>query len=267
MLYNKGMKKIYVEITNKCNLSCEFCIQNKRNSIFMNKNNFEIVLDKLKNTTKYLYLHVLGEPLLHPKINEFINLASKNYFVNITTNGYLIKRIIDNKKIRQINISLHSYNAKYNKSLNNYLQDIFDVTDKLKKYTYINYRIWVNSLYKDEIIKVLEQKYNKSIKEHTKLENNVYIDFDSCFIWPNINNTYYNEMGNCYALKDHLGILVDGTVVPCCLDSEGIINLGNIFKDDIKDIIKSDRYQNMLNGFKNKKKIEELCKHCNFLNR
>ena len=74
-------------------------------------------------------------------------------------------------------------------------------------------------------------------------------------------------MGNCYALKDHLGILVDGTVVPCCLDSEGIINLGNIFKDDIKDIIKSDRYQNMLNGFKNKKKIEELCKHCNFLNR
>ena len=105
MLYNKGMKKIYVEITNKCNLSCEFCIQNKRNSIFMNKNNFEIVLDKLKNTTKYLYLHVLGEPLLHPKINEFINLASKNYFVNITTNGYLIKRIIDNKNIRQINIS------------------------------------------------------------------------------------------------------------------------------------------------------------------
>lgn len=161
MLYNKGMKKIYVEITNKCNLSCEFCIQNKRNSIFMNKNNFEIVLDKLKNTTKYLYLHVLGEPLLHPKINEFINLASKNYFVNITTNGYLIKRIIDNKNIRQINISLHSYNEKYNKSLNNYLQDIFDVTDKLKKYTYINYRIWVNSLYKDEIIKVLNKNIIK----------------------------------------------------------------------------------------------------------
>ena len=264
----KYMKKVYVEITNNCNLDCSFCIKNTRKSMFMSEDNFKIILSKLKTTTDYLYFHVMGEPLLHPLINEFINIASSNnYFVNITTNGYLIKRIINNKHIRQINISLHSFDKKYNKSLNDYINDIFEVAESLKEYTYINYRIWVNSLYKDEIIKVLEQKYNKSIKEHTKLENNVYIDFDSCFIWPNINNTYYNEMGNCYALKDHLGILVDGTVVPCCLDSEGIINLGNIFKDDIKDIIKSDRYQNMLNGFKNKKKIEELCKHCNFLNR
>ena len=91
-------KKVYIEITNNCNLSCDFCIKNTRKNKFMNINDFEIILNKLKEHTNYLYFHVLGEPLIHPKINEFINLAKENNFnVNITTNGYLIKRISNNK--------------------------------------------------------------------------------------------------------------------------------------------------------------------------
>ena len=260
------MKKIYIEITNNCNLDCSFCIKNTRKSMFMSKENFKIILNKLKNTTSYLYFHVMGEPLLHPLINEFIDIASNsNYFVNITTNGYLIKRIINNKNIRQINISLHSFDTKYNKSLNDYLNDIFEVAENLKEYTYINYRIWVNSPYKKEIIKLLEDKYNTTITKHTKLDHNTYIDFDSEFIWPDLNNNYYNEVGTCYALRDHLGILVDGTVVPCCLDSKGIINLGNIFEENIENIQNRERYKNMLQGFRNNKKCEELCKHCKFM--
>lgn len=260
------MKKIYVEITNLCNLNCSFCIKNTRKGMFMSKDNFEVILSKLKNTTNYLYFHVIGEPLLHPLINEFIDIASNsNYFVNITTNGYLIKRIINNKNIRQINISLHSFDNKYNKSLNDYLNDIFEVADILKEYTYINYRIWVNSPYKKEIIKLLEDKYNIKITKHTKLDHNTYIDFDSEFIWPDLNNNYYNEVGTCYALRDHLGILVDGTIIPCCLDSKGIINLGNIFNEDIKDIQDKERYKTILQGFRNNKKHEELCKHCKFI--
>lgn len=260
------MKKIYIEITNNCNLDCSFCIKNTRKSMFMSEDNFEVILSKLKNTTSYLYFHVMGEPLLHPLINEFIDIASNsNYFVNITTNGYLIKRIINNKNIRQINISLHSFDTKYNKSLNDYLNDIFEVADILKEYTYINYRIWVNSPYKKEIIKLLEDKYNIKINKHTKLDHNTYIDFDSEFIWPDLNNNYYNEVGTCYALRDHLGILVDGTVIPCCLDSKGIINLGNIFNENMEEIQNSERYKNMLQGFRNNKKCEELCKRCKFM--
>ena len=124
------MKKVYVEITNNCNLDCSFCIKNTRKSMFMSEDNFDVFLNKLKNTTSYLYFHVMGEPLLHPLINEFIDIASNsNYFVNITTNGYLIKRIINNKNIRQINISLHSFDNKYNKSLIDYLNDIFEVAE------------------------------------------------------------------------------------------------------------------------------------------
>ena len=97
-------KKVYIEITNNCNLSCDFCPHNKRKNEFITLDNFNIILDKLENYTKYLYLHVLGEPLLHPNINEIIDVASKRYKINITTNGYLIDKIKNNKNIRQINI-------------------------------------------------------------------------------------------------------------------------------------------------------------------
>lgn len=97
------------------------------------------------------------------------------------------------------------------------------------------------------------------------LDNNIFLNKSKKFIWPDLNNKNIEEKGNCYALRDHIGILVDGTVIPCCLDSKGVINLGNILKDDLKEIIKSERYQNMLRGFKNKEKREELCKKCKFL--
>ncbi len=258
------MKKVYVEITNICNLNCSFCIKNNRQEIFMSTDKFLIILDKLQGHTKYLYFHLLGEPLMHPAINEFIDIASQKYLINITTNGYLIKNIMNNKNIRQLNISLHSFNEIYHKSLESYLNDIFEVTDNLKKYSYINYRIWINSPYKNKIIAILENKYNTKINKHTTLEKNVFIDFDSEFVWPDLNNNYYNEFGTCRALKDHLGILVDGTVVPCCLDSRGTIKLGNIFMEDLDDIQNNDLYQNMLQGFKNNKRCAELCKHCQF---
>jgi len=263
-------KKIYLEITNNCNLNCDFCIKNSRPNKFMSEEEFKTILNKLKSYTNYLYFHLLGEPLLHPKINGFIDYSSKNFKINITTNGYLIDRIKDNKNIRQLNISLHSFNDKYNVSLEDYMKNIFDAVDNLKEYTYISFRFWLKNEYSKEIIEIINKKYNvnldiNNLKNNTTITNNIFISINEEFIWPDLNNNYYNETGTCYALKDHIGILVDGTIVPCCLDSKGIINLGNIFKDELSDIIKSDRYINMLNGFKNNKKVECLCKKCKYL--
>lgn len=261
-------KKVYVEITNTCNLSCDFCIQNKRNNKFMSINEFEIILKKLKGLTNYLYLHVLGEPLLHPNINELIDLAtSYGYKINITTNGYLIDKIIDNKNINMINISLHSYNEKYNIPLSVYLNNIFKVVDNLiNNNTLVNLRLWVNNKYNGEIIKQINEYYHTNIKlEKCTIKKNLYLEFNKNFIWPDLNNNYYNELGKCYGLITHFGILVDGTIIPCCLDSEGIINLGNIFNDNVNEVLNSTRCIEMVNNFKNNKKIEELCKHCKFL--
>lgn len=208
---------------------------------------------------------------MHPNINEFINIAKeKGFNINITSNGYLINRIINNINVRQVNISLHSFDEKYNVSLDDYLNNIINYIAKNKDNTFISLRLWVKSKYTDKIIDILNKKYNINIDKDIKnsniiLDKNVYLNFASEFIWPDLNNNYYSEYGVCYALKDHIGILVDGCVVPCCLDSKGIINLGNIFDNNLCEILSSDRCKNIINSFKENKKNEELCKHCKFL--
>ena len=263
-------KKIYIEVTNNCNLKCDFCIKNTRKIEYLEIEKFKKILNKINGYTDYLYFHILGEPLMHPEINELINIASQKFKINITTNGYLIDRIKNNKNIRQLNISLHSYNEKYGVSLDEYLNKIFETVDELKKYTYISFRCWVKNKYNDEILKKINKKYGtnltfETIKNNTTISNNIFISKINEFVWPDLNNERKNKCGKCYALKDHIGILVDGTIVPCCLDTKGIIKLGNIYDNELNEIIESNRYKNMLLGFKKNQRIEELCQKCNFL--
>lgn len=262
-------KKIYIETTNLCNLNCDFCIKNRRKKEIMTIQNFKIILSKIKNYTNYIYLHILGEPLLNPKLNEFILLASNEGFnINITTNGYLIDKIKDNKNIRQVNISLHSFDVKYNVELKKYLNNIFDSVEELiKNDTYVSLRLWVKNKYSEDIINEVNNYYKVNIIKNTKIKENLFFNFEKQFIWPDLNNSYYNESGKCYGLTDHIGILVDGTIVPCCLDTLGIINLGNIFKEEIDEILNKKTVIKMIEEFKNNKKEMELCKHCNFLER
>lgn len=264
-------KKIYVEITNNCNLKCDFCIKNKREQKYITIDIFKCLLDKIKDYTEYLYFHILGEPLMHPHINELINIASNNFKVNITTNGYLINCIKNNKNIRQLNISLHSYSDKYKSDLKTYLTNIFDSVDVLlENKTYVSLRLWVNNKFHQDIIKYINQRYNCNIPkdiDNFTIKENLFINNFHEFIWPDLNNSYYSVNGTCYALKDQIGILVDGTVVPCCLDTLGTINLGNIYKQSLQDILKQERVQDMLDNFKRHKKCEELCKHCHFIDK
>lgn len=264
------LKKVYIEITNSCNLKCDFCIQNSRNKKFMTEVAFCEILEKLKNHTNYLYFHILGEPLLHPQVRSFIRIAGEEGFkVNITTNGYLISKIRNISGLRQLNISLHSYDEKYNISLEDYLKNIFEVVDNLDG-TYISYRLWLKNKYTKRILEILNNHYKTSIneddiKDNIVVKNNIFINSFHEFIWPDLENDFYCEKGNCYALRDHIGILVDGTIVPCCLDSKGNINLGNVFKDNISNILESARVKRMKKGFQNKEKYEELCRHCSFI--
>lgn len=258
-------KKVYIEITNRCNLTCDFCIKNTRKNQDISLDNFKYILNKLQTKTKYLYLHVLGEPLMHPKINELIELAQKNYQVNITTNGYLIAKLI-NKNIRQINISLHSYDKKYNISLEDYLNNIINKINELPD-TFFSLRLWVNNPNQEKIIKHLENIYSTKIdlnNLNTKLTDKVFLNIDQEFIWPDLNNQISNKSGKCYGLSSHFGILVDGTIIPCCLDASGIINLGNIYHDDLNEVLNQERVVKMVNNFKNNIRVEELCQKCGY---
>ncbi len=260
-------KRIYIEITNQCNLNCSFCIHNQRKPKFLNITEFKEILNKVKPYTKYLYFHLLGEPLLHPLINEFIDEAMINFKVNITTNGYLINQL-NTKNIRQLNISLHSFDPIYGKTVEEYITDIINKCDSLFD-TYIVYRFWVEGRYNNEIMNILNIHYNQNIdftnnKGNYQISDKIYVSFEKSFMWPNIENNLNIEQGFCQAINDHLGILVDGTVVPCCLDSKGDISLGNIFNTNLDYIINDSRYTNLKNNFHNNKRCELLCKNCSY---
>ncbi len=275
----KRFKKIYVEITNICNLNCSFCSKDNSEKKEMSVDDFNLVINKIKPYTDYIYLHIKGEPLLHSKLDELLSICDREKInVNITTNGTLLKEkylLLDNhKSIRQVNVSLHSENNK-----DNYFDEIFSVCKKLLNKMFISYRLWTLDDYKlDEkstiIVDKIINSYNLSTEIVDKLKKernikifiNTYVNKSNLFIWPNVNNNL-NIDGKCYGLIDQLGILVDGTVVPCCLDSSGVINLGNIFNDDLNSILSSKLVKDIIDGFRNNKSVCLLCKNCNFRDR
>lgn len=273
----KKYKKIYIEITNNCNLKCSFCSEVKRKRRFMTTEEFENILIKIKDYTDYIYLHIKGEPLLHPNIIEFLHLADKyNLKVNLTTNGTLFskvaKELSECNSLRKINFSLHSEN-----SLDNYCEEIFKNVELLKDKIII-YRLWTlknNQLdsKSQEIVNKIKKYYNLPqetvdkiyTSNNIKIKSTIYVDKDNEFSWPEV--TTHKSNGYCYALKTQIGILVDGTVVPCCLDSNGVVNLGNIFKESLEEIINSEKYISLKKSFQDRKPCEKLCQSCTFKER
>ncbi len=269
--------KIYIEITNKCNLNCSFCSKDNRTLKEISIEEFETILKKIKNYTNTIYLHVKGEPLLHLKLENILELTNiYNLNVKITTNGTLLKEKLEILKkfnnIKQINISLHSENKK-----KNYFLDIFDCCNILSKNIPIVYRIWtlnnytldkLSTIIVDKIINYykLDNDFKEKVlyENNIKIKDNIYLDKDNKFIWPKNIKSSNLLNGTCLGTRNHIGILVDGTVIPCCLDSKGILNLGNIYQNNLDEIINSSLFKEINEGFKNNKLTANLCRNCIF---
>ena len=273
----KRFRKIYVEITNICNKHCSFCPETKRAKAFMSVEDFEFVASKIYKYTDYIYLHVKGEPLMHPSLEKIIQTCNKYGLIpNISTNGVLLGKSVDTLiscKVPKINVSLHSFEKEGNEKLKDYIIDVVKACEKLERNgCIIRFKLWndtdFNKESNEEIIKELEQSYNTKINskqydKDIKLKDRVYLSIKKPFKWPSIKESEICE-SKCYGLINQIAILVDGTVVPCCLDNDGDINLGNIFNEDLEDILKKERTIKIINGFKEEKCIEELCKKCTF---
>ena len=273
----KRFAKVYVEISNICNLSCSFCPGTTRKPKRMSIEEFKTVLDKIKPYTDYIYFHLLGEPLCHPQLEEFLNLAeAKSFKVIITTNGTLLNKnkgiLLNSKSHYKTVISLHSFEANDNKnSFEKYLEDCFDYAQSAENKKIVVLRLWNNGgkdSLNDKILNTIENYFPKpwvNERNGTRIGNKVYIQYGDKFDWPDIKSNDTKENVFCYGLRDQIGILADGTVVPCCLDNDGTINLGNIFEQDLEEIINSERAQNIYNGFSRRNACEELCKRCSFV--
>lgn len=281
----KKFKKIYIEITNICNLSCDFCPKTSRPAQFMSRELFEEILRKIHGYAKFLYFHVMGEPLLHPEIGSFLELCHKHGFrVNITTNGMLIDKaadsIITKPALRQVNFSLHSFEANRGEySMDSYLDKIFAFIDRSKKEGELSICLRLWNLSEDGqngrnryILQRIEQEFGLGFKiedkltpcNGIKLADRIFLNQAARFDWPDIAREEKPGKAFCYGLRDQIAVLVDGTVVPCCLDGQGTIKLGNITEQDLDSIIGSKRAQEIYEGFSGMKAVEELCRKCGY---
>lgn len=275
----KRFKKIYIEITNRCNLNCSFCGKNKRDYRDMSLSEFELVINKIKKYTDYIYLHVKGEPLLYSNLDSLLSICDNtNIKANITTNGVFLKEklsvLMNHFCIRQINISLHSENNK-----KSYFLDVFSSGKVLSTKMFISYRIWDLEEYKlnkksTEIVDKIIEFYNLSPvivdklynDKNIKIASNAFVNKENIFTWPDVDNDILVD-GFCYGLKTHIAILSNGDIVPCCLDANGEIKLGNIFEDTLDVVLNGDTYKSLLKSFEDNKALHPLCKSCNFKNR
>ena len=273
--------KAFLEITNVCNLACSFCHGTKREPHFMTVDEFKRAASEIRPFADYLYFHLMGEPLLHPEIGTFLDIAGKLGFkVILTTNGTLLSSVGDillsSPALFKVSISLHSYEAnKVCESLDSYLSDCFDFCKKASKKGIISVlRLWniggLESL-NDEIIAKMHSAFDggttkewQEIYSGYKVDEKLFLEWGDLFEWPDIDGKEYGGDHGCYGLRDQIGVLCDGTVVPCCLDADGAIDLGNIFTIPLEDILNSDRAKRLKQSFIDRNVCEELCRKCGY---
>lgn len=285
-------ERINIEISNICNLKCSFCPTVERDKQQMSVEHFTQVIQEVAPYTKEVVLHLLGEPLGHPNFPEILTAAAQVHVpVNVVTNGLLLvgKRVEDllQPMVRQVSFSLHSFEANFpNQDPIHYLKRIkafIDTAHETRPDLYINLRLWDlkgmtehASPYNLRMRELLGEFFgfdwaDVSVdlrrKKNWRIRGRLYLHFDSRFEWPDLQSEVRQELGTCHALKGHIGIHADGTVVPCCLDHKGDIPLGNIFMTSLTDILNSPRAVAMLQGFAAGLLVEPLCKTCGFIER
>lgn len=282
--------RIYIEITNVCGLSCSFCPTKELPNKEMDLVFFESIIAQAQHYTKEIACHVVGDPLTQSNLAAYLDIIHKyGLKAMLTTSGYFLKKhsydTLFHPCVKQINISLNSYNKNDTSlSFEQYINPVLNLChEKLRREEelFINLRVWnLDEMMSEHAFnEILFTKLNESFgtklvlkdiyKERPKsirLESKVLVHFDNYFEWPSLKNKNYGD-GTCQGLQSHVAILASGKVVPCCLDCDGIIELGDLHKSSLEEIVNSKRASAMLSGFKEAKAVEELCQKCSYKDR
>ena len=284
----KRFRQVYIEITNRCNLTCSFCPRTGRPLADMDPALFARIAEEVKPLTEQVYLHVMGEPLMHPDFPGLARICAEQALpVAITTNGSMLNtdsaKSLLNPIVRRINISLDALGSG-DKDKFEQIIAFTRLAFEQRPDLYINYRLW-NLAFSSEaldsesnrlICKRIEDAFGITIplqghssgRKSRHLLNRLYLHMDTRFAWPEIDGSRpQNTNGFCHALSSHFAILVDGTVVPCCLDHEGVTSLGNCREQSLNSILDSPRATAIAKGFSEGRLVEPLCQQCTFISR
>ncbi len=271
------LKKAYLEITNVCNLSCSFCHGTNRKTHFLSVEEFETLTDKLCGQVEFLYFHLMGEPLLHPELSAFFEIAERKGFrVILTTNGTLIGKrmesLLSAKNLYKVSISLHCYEVNaMGMSLEEYLENCFAFCKEASQRGILSVlRLWNQGgedQMNQEILLKMREYFPAPWKDTysgSRLGDRIFLEWGERFDWPDPSAPEQVGSYGCYGLRDQIGIHCDGTVVPCCLDADGGIPLGNLFRQELQEILESSRAIALKTSLQNRKPCEQLCQHCGY---
>ena len=275
----KRFNKVYLEISNLCNLRCAFCPGTKRAPHRMTEAEFSALLPKIRPFSDYLYFHLMGEPLCHPLLGRFLELAGQAGFkVILTTNGTLLPKmqevLLSAPALHKVNISLHAFEANdLAVPFSEYLRGCFAFGRAAEGKCIVSYRLW-NGGGADElngqILDTMAEYFPRPWAEERRgprLGQKVYLEYGDKFDWPDLSAADNGERVFCYGLRDQIGVLCDGTVVPCCLDHEGDLALGNLHETTMDAILETPRARAIYEGFQKGKAAEELCRKCGYATR
>lgn len=283
--------RAYVEITNICGLSCSFCPPKTEPTLTMELPFFNTVLTQLKPYTDEIALHVMGDPMVLSNVRDYLDSAyALGFKVMITTSGFYLdplrREALFHPSLRQINISLNSFNKNsVSRTFEAYMEPILALCDEKLSCEvdfFINLRLWnlddvhSESRFNEHLFALLENHFAlkpemivsqiSGERQSIRLASKILLHFDRYFEWPNLENDTITH-GYCQGLGKQIALLSDGRVVPCCLDSEGIMELGNLRETNLGKILASERAVAIASGFSKGKCIEELCQKCRYKER
>ena len=264
--------RCYIEITNTCNLDCHFCPKHNRARRQLSTEEFDLLTDKVQGKVCFLYFHLMGEPLLHPLLPQFITMAREKRFKTVlTSNGTLLHRAMNllDTLPHKVQLSLHSHESNARGELSTYMEEVMNfATQAAAKGTCIVLRLWNQGgrdKENEQVMDYIAQYVPRPWKERPdgfRLCDNLYLEFDRKFEWPSAEPTSNKREVFCKALIKQIGILSDGSLVPCCLDHNGDVILGNLFTQSLEEILSSPRAQAMIEGFQHHTASEALCQNC-----
>ena len=286
--------RCYIEITNTCNLDCHFCPKHHRKRRQLSEEEFDLLTNRVRGKVCFLYFHLMGEPLLHPLLPQFITMAREKGFKTVlTSNGTLLHRamaLLDTLP-HKIQLSLHSHESNARGELSEYMDQVMRFsTQAAGKGTCMVLRLWNQGgmdRENEEVMRLIEKYVPKPWKERPdgfRLCDNLYLEFDRKFEWPGGGGKAASDDSDgkqeesdgkleaspskskqeyfCKALIKQIGVLSDGSLVPCCLDHDGDVILGNLFHQSLEEILASPRAQALVEGFRHHAATEPLCQSC-----
>jgi len=292
---------LLIEPSNFCNFKCIQCFQSIQSTSYLSEHKglmkielYKEIIKQFKNwdgdKLKVLKLSLYGEPLMNPNFSEMLKIAKEADIaerIETTTNASLLNKELCRElveyEIDYIRVSIYSANQEKHEKITSCPVNISNIYESLKYIKQLKKEKGVDkpfvsakmldtySAENDEFISIynevadevyIDKPHNWIAHEEKSFIGSLYNESDKAKLKADLAETISDRVA-CPMPFTTLAIRNNGDVSPCCVDWLGGTNLGNICKDDIKDIWNGEKmYQFRKMQLENKRFKNSSCRNC-----